>query len=55
MDIEYMKSEIESFINQYWGTAIGESIHNWRSNTRDDDYDSIEAIYKDLEAQGYVE
>ena len=55
MDIEYMKSKIMTFIDQYWGTAIGESIYNWMCNTRDDDYEGIEAIYKDLEAQGYVE
>lgn len=54
MDIGYMDSQIKSFIDQYWGTAIGESIYNWRSNTRDDDYEGIKDIYKDLEAQGYV-
>lgn len=54
MDIEYMDSQIKSFIDQYWGTAIGESIYNWRNNIRDDDSDGIEAIYRDLEMQGYV-
>lgn len=54
MDIESMKAEIQNFIDQYWGTAIGESIYNWRCNTRDDDYEGIEAIYNDLEANGYV-
>lgn len=53
MDIEYMDSEIKNFIEQYWETAIGNSIYNWRCNTRDDDYDGIEAIYKELEDNGY--
>ena len=54
MTLEEMIREINRFIEQYDGTAIGGIIKNWRQNTRDDDYDGIEAIYNELEAHGYV-
>lgn len=53
-ELQFMKKEIENFTHQFFGTAIGEYIFNWRANTRDDDYDGIKAIYDDLESQGYL-
>lgn len=48
MTIEEMDKIISVFIQQYWGTAIGESIYNKRCNTFDDDYDHIQDIYNEV-------
>ena len=48
MTIEEMDYEIEKFINQYWGTAIGASVYSKRSNTLDSDFDKIEDIYNEI-------
>lgn len=48
LDIYDMDCEINQFVNQYFGTSIGESIRNKRMNVSDDDYDSIKEIYKEV-------
>lgn len=48
MSLEELKNEIESFINQYDGTAIGQSIFNKLSNTEDNDYDRLYDIYNEI-------
>ena len=54
MGLQDMKIAIDKFIDEYSGTAIGESIFRKRCNIWDDDYDGIEAIYKELEDKGYL-
>lgn len=53
LDIEDLRYDIEKFIEQYQGTAIGESIKNSLDNAGDN-YESIFSIYNDLEERGYV-
>lgn len=48
MTIEEMNAAIELFIEEWWGTAKGESIYRKRCNTRDDDYDAIKDIYDEI-------
>lgn len=48
MNIEDMVYEIERFIDQYEGTAIGESIRNKLDNTAKTDADRIEEIYNEI-------
>lgn len=47
MTKEEMIAEIQSFINQYDGTAIGYSIKNKLDNA-DNNEDCIEAIYEEI-------
>ena len=53
MDTEYMLSQIELFLRQYNGTAIGRHYFNWLDNARGNAED-IETIYNELADQGYV-
>lgn len=53
-DLEYMKREINKFIDQYWGTAIGESYYNRMCNVWDNDYEGVKNIYDELEEEGYI-
>lgn len=48
MSIEEMDYEIKNFIEEYRGTAIGDSIYNKRCNTNDTDFDRIQAIYNEV-------
>lgn len=48
MSIEEMDRVIKNFIEEYWGTAIGDSIYNKRCNTSDSDFDRIEDIYNEV-------
>lgn len=48
LSIEYMDTIIKQFIDEYWGTAIGDSIYKKRTNTHDDDFDSIKDIYNEV-------
>ena len=50
MEVEEMIAEINRFIDQYDGTAIGASIYNKLSNANKDDYDAIEKIYEEVES-----
>lgn len=43
-----MDREIESFVEQFFGTSIGEYIRRWRENTLDTDYETIKAIYDEV-------
>lgn len=52
MSIEDMNYEINQFIETYFGTAIGESVKNWRDNTSSDE--GIIEIYHYLEENGYI-
>lgn len=49
LTIEEMDRIINRFIDKFYGTAIGEHIRRWRENTFDTDYDSIKAIYDEVE------
>ena len=48
MSIEEMDYEIKNFIEEYRGTAIGDSIYNKRCNTNDTDFDRIQDIYNEV-------
>lgn len=48
MTIEEMDIVIKNFIEEYWGTAIGESIYYKRCNTFDTDFDKIQEIYNEV-------
>ena len=54
LDIGYMDSQIEVFLEQYSGTSYGESVRNRRENTRDDDWGGIHEIFSELEQDGFV-
>lgn len=45
---EEMDYEIKNFIEEYRGTAIGDSIYNKRCNTNDTDFDRIQDIYNEV-------
>lgn len=46
--IEEMDVVIKRFIDEHWGTAIGESIYHKRLNTFDTDYDGIKDVYDEV-------
>lgn len=48
LTIEDINTEIDNFIEAYWGTAIGESIYHKRANTSDDDFDGLFNIYEEI-------
>lgn len=52
MSIEDINYEINQFLETYFGTAIGESVKNWRDNTSSDE--GIIEIYHYLEENGYI-
>ena len=54
MDVSYEVYQIERFIDQHWGTAIGESVHNRLANIREEDKEAVMTLYNELEEQGYV-
>ena len=51
LSLEEMKQEINLFIEEYWGTSIGESVYHRRCNTFDNDYDGIKEIYDYVKEQ----
>lgn len=48
LTIEEMDRVINKFIDNFYGTSIGEHIRRWRENTFDTDYDSIKEIYDEV-------
>lgn len=48
LTIEEMDRVINKFIDNFYGTAIGEHICRWRENTFDTDYDTIKEIYNEV-------
>ena len=51
LSLEEMKQEINLFIEEYWGTSIGERVYHRMCNTRDDDFDGIKEIYDYVKEQ----
>lgn len=48
LTIEEMDRVINKFIDNFYGTSIGEHIRRWRENTFDTDYDTIKEIYDEV-------
>ena len=46
LSLEEMKQEINLFIEEYWGTSIGERVYHRMCNTWDTDYDGIIKTHK---------
>ena len=51
LSLEDMKQEINLFIEEYWGTSIGERVYHRMCNTWDTDYDGIKEIYDYIKEQ----
>ena len=49
MELTELRNLLKTFIDEWWGTSIGQSIYYKVANTRDDDYDRLMDIYMEIE------
>lgn len=52
-DLEYMQTQIERFVEEYDGAAIGHQIKNRYENSNKEDIGRVADIYRDIECFGF--